>query len=313
MIALVACLSSLEHPELLQQQPAPSPAPSAAAQGGVQGGPQDPSAMELDGLDREQPQHPVGQQTPVGALAAAAAASGGAPLSATPAWAAHATPADAAAVGGVRGFLQPTPGTQARQQQSLRMLQAAARLSGSRAEPMLAKAHQVFSDYSIHNDGDDKWKSIAVPSVLEALSSSSGIMPGAELLRDLKQAPPGGTPSGRSPQADLLYRLFKLYAGLYVRLLQYQGAAEKLLSLLLAMKKRMRGLNAAEPRHARFLRRQAQELSEALLGALEVGLAAAEQDAATLATAPAAAAAQESGSVVDTKEGALGADRKSVV
>lgn len=146
---------------------------------------------------------------------------------------------------------------------------------------------------------------------------------------------------------------------LYVHLLQHQEATEKLLALLLAMKKRcdgrhlvcaqrrlalvpllscpcscagphdkgsmheavlgwfhasfsmymqvdelrcqnpvppwcrVKGLSSAEPRQARFLRRQALMLSEALLGAMESALAKVEQDVAAGALSPSQPAAQD--------------------
>lgn len=46
---------------------------------------------------------------------------------------------------------------------------------------------------------------------------------------------------------------------------------------------RLRGLGAAEPKQARFLRRRALMLSEALLGSMEESLVAAERDAGALA------------------------------
>lgn len=103
------------------------------------------------------------------------------------------------------------------------------------------------------------------------------------------------------------------YAALYVRLLQRHGEADKLLQLLLGMKKRVKTFGAAEPKQARFLRRQALELSDALLGTLgnaldslqlSAELEAGPADTQQAAQQPAAAAPREA-------EGAAGASAEA--
>ncbi|KAL4423906.1 hypothetical protein ABPG75_001207 [Micractinium tetrahymenae] len=283
LLALVACLRTccpLEQlPGLGPPAPTPRlvPAPDEGASTAV--------GMEVDASEAQHAQQ--GQQTPGAALIAAHAAHAAGPLSAAPASAVQATPAEA--VGTARS-LWPTPATHARHQQSQRLLQVAAGLNGSPAELLLAKAHQVFSDYSMHAEGDDKWKSVAAPAVQEALSNSSSSVVADEEVRQLGSQP------------EHLRKFFNLYAMLHVHLLQHEGATDKLLTLLLAMKKRVKGISTAEPRHARFLRRQALVLSEALLGAVEGALAKAERDVGAGAALPEQAAPQEPDAPMEVDE-----------
>lgn len=148
--------------------PRPTPAAPLSAAGTQ-------PAMETDGTDAgERQQQPVPHKTPGVGLrvtgSGAAPATAG-PASAAPGSAAHATPAVGMAAGGARSLwlAGPTPTTHRRQQEAAQLLQVAAALDAGRAEALLARAHQVFSDYSVHADGDDKWKAIAGPSLAEAL------------------------------------------------------------------------------------------------------------------------------------------------
>ena len=167
-MALVAGLRACCPLEQLQaEQPAdPSPAPASAvgtaarlAEARAQGG-SAPAMASLQegggGGEHHQQQEGSAQQTPGAALLAARSAGGGAAPASGSAMPAptHATPAESAVamaapatVGGTAARrlwrALPTPATQGRRQLAAHLLRVAARLDGSVAEPLLAKAHQV--------------------------------------------------------------------------------------------------------------------------------------------------------------------------
>ncbi|EFN52259.1 hypothetical protein CHLNCDRAFT_139170 [Chlorella variabilis] len=244
------------------------------------------------------------QQTPGAGLAAAAP--GGAPppglATGRPYMGQAATPhgAGTAAAGGGSWRGLPTPATAGRQQLAAQLLRAAAGLDAAQVGPWLAKAHQVFTDLSLHTEAEDRWRGLALPAMQEALRTSSSRVAADLELRQLCEVRQG------SQGAEVLRRLFSLYAGLYVHLLQHQGDAERLLQLLVAMKKRVKSFGAAEAKQARWLRRQALVLCDALLGTLGASLAVVEREAGSLAAGREAAAGAGAGA------GATGAEAMDV-